>query len=189
MFPNFEFQSSEPHCSLKTKKYYYSFKTTWRFYVGVLTFSIFFKLSSSRSLDQEVAESLEEWAGSHVRAEVNFQIKDWGSGTGAHPVTGFILSGISWPASTKKKVCKLFRGCRVQWGSEIQKNGIRTFWRSDFKCSGFKNGRVIAIVPAIWNPDILVQIKMIFDKMATICPDFKWLGFRILDPIRNPDHL
>ena len=100
MFPNFEFQSSEPHCSLKTKKYYYSFKTTWRFYVGVLTFSIFFKLSSSRSLDQEVAESLEEWAGSHVRAEVNFQIKDWGSGTGAHPVTGFILSGIPQP---KKK--------------------------------------------------------------------------------------
>ena len=25
--------------------------------------------------------------------------------------------------------------------------------------------------------------------MAAICPDFKWLGFWISDPIRNPDHL
>ena len=30
---------------------------------------------------------------------------------------------------------------------------------------------------------------MIFDKMAVICPDFKWLGFQISDPIWNPDHL
>ena len=25
--------------------------------------------------------------------------------------------------------------------------------------------------------------------MVAICPDFKWLGFRISDPIWNPDHL
>ena len=25
--------------------------------------------------------------------------------------------------------------------------------------------------------------------MAAICPDFKWLGFRISDSIQNPDHL
>ena len=30
---------------------------------------------------------------------------------------------------------------------------------------------------------------MVFDKMAAICPDFKWLGFRISDPIQNLDHL
>ena len=30
---------------------------------------------------------------------------------------------------------------------------------------------------------------MIFDKMAAICLHFKWLGFRISDPIQNPDHL
>ena len=30
---------------------------------------------------------------------------------------------------------------------------------------------------------------MVFDKMEAICPDFKWLGFRISDPIKNPNHL
>ena len=30
---------------------------------------------------------------------------------------------------------------------------------------------------------------MIFDKMAAIGLDFKWLGFQISDPIPNPDHL
>ena len=25
--------------------------------------------------------------------------------------------------------------------------------------------------------------------MAVICPDFKWLGFQILNLIQNPDHL
>ena len=29
---------------------------------------------------------------------------------------------------------------------------------------------------------------MVFDKMAAICSDFKWLSFRISDPIQNPDH-
>ena len=30
---------------------------------------------------------------------------------------------------------------------------------------------------------------MDFDKMAVICPDLKWLGFQISDPIQNPKHL
>ena len=30
---------------------------------------------------------------------------------------------------------------------------------------------------------------MFFDKMVAICPDFKWLGFRISDLSPNPDHL
>ena len=30
---------------------------------------------------------------------------------------------------------------------------------------------------------------MFLDKMAAICPDFKWLGSRILDTIPNPDYL
>ena len=29
---------------------------------------------------------------------------------------------------------------------------------------------------------------LFFDKMAAIYPDFKWLGFKISDPIQNPDH-
>ena len=30
---------------------------------------------------------------------------------------------------------------------------------------------------------------MVFDKMAAISLDFKWMGFRISDPIWNPDYL
>ena len=34
----------------------------------------------------------------------------------------------------------------------------------------------------------LSGFQMFFDKMAFICPDFKWLGFQISDPIWNPHH-
>ena len=30
---------------------------------------------------------------------------------------------------------------------------------------------------------------MVFDKMAAICPNFKWLGLQISDPIWNLYHL
>ena len=30
---------------------------------------------------------------------------------------------------------------------------------------------------------------MVFDKMAAICLDFKWLGIQISDPFQNPGHL
>ena len=30
---------------------------------------------------------------------------------------------------------------------------------------------------------------MVFDKMAAIGFDFKWLGLLISDPVQNPDHL
>ena len=35
----------------------------------------------------------------------------------------------------------------------------------------------------------LSGFQIVFDKMVAICPDSKWLGFRILGPIQNPDHL
>ena len=35
----------------------------------------------------------------------------------------------------------------------------------------------------------LSGFQMVFDKMAAICQDFKWLSFLISDPISNPDHL
>ena len=35
----------------------------------------------------------------------------------------------------------------------------------------------------------LSRFQMVFDKMASICPDFKWLAFRFSDPIQNWDHL
>ena len=45
-----------------------------------------------------------------------------------------------------------------------------------------------AIAPTIQNPDNFVRISNGFGKTADICPDFKWLGFWISDPIRNPDY-
>ena len=36
----------------------------------------------------------------------------------------------------------------------------------------------------IWT--FLSGFQMFFDKMAAMCPDFKF--FRISEPIRNPDH-
>ena len=36
---------------------------------------------------------------------------------------------------------------------------------------------------------LLSGFQMVFNKMAAICPDFKWPGFKISDPIQNPDHL
>ena len=36
---------------------------------------------------------------------------------------------------------------------------------------------------------ILSRFQMVFDQMAHIRKDFKWLGFQISDPIQNPDHL
>ena len=46
----------------------------------------------------------------------------------------------------------------------------------------------IVMVPTIWNRDVFVQISNDFWQMVTICPDFKWLGSQISDPIRNPGH-
>ena len=60
-----------------------------------------------------------------------------------------------------------------------------------FEIVWFSNGRAlpipIAIVPTIQNQDIFVCFQMVFDKMVAICLNFKWLDFRISDPIRNPD--
>ena len=35
----------------------------------------------------------------------------------------------------------------------------------------------------------MFRFPLVFDKMATICLDFNWLGLQSLDSIRNPDHL
>ena len=43
----------------------------------------------------------------------------------------------------------------------------------------FSKGQALTMVQTNQNWDIFVA----FNKMAAICPDFKWLGFRILDPI------
>ena len=57
------------------------------------------------------------------------------------------------------------------------------------------HGWSLAIVPTIWKtgpfeiPTFLSKFQIVFDKMATIFPDFKWLGFSISDPEQNPDNL
>ena len=76
--------------------------------------------------------------------------------------------------------------CRIQCGSEI-----RPFWRLDFKWLGFRYGYSPSHLKA--GPfeirTFSSWFQMVFDKMADICPDFKWLGFLISDPIQNLDHL
>ena len=96
---------------------------------------------------------------------------------------------------------KLFySGIWIQWGSEIRPFEIRKHlesrlfegWISNgpvFKCLGFtycvnhlKTGLFI-----IWT--FLPEFQMVSDKMVAIFPDYKWLGFRISDPIESSDHL
>ena len=81
-------------------------------------------------------------------------------------------------------------------------------YRGDLKSDQSKSGKIL-------NPDILkvrfqmvglqlwlqLQSKpfkirtflpifqMVFDKMAAICPDFRWSCFQIPDPIQNPGQL
>ena len=77
------------------------------------------------------------------------------------------------------------------WNPDFLKVGFQMVW--------FSNGRALVmgtvIVPTIQNWTIQnwtiqngSRFQMILDKMAPICPDFKWLCFRISDPIWNPDH-
>ena len=88
----------------------------------------------------------------------------------------------------------------LQWGSEIRPFEIWKHSKSAlfeghisngtvFKWSGFSysysnSPNHLKTGPfKIWT---FFQISMVFDKMAAISPDFKWLGFRISDPIWNP---
>ena len=45
-------------------------------------------------------------------------------------------------------------------------------------CNGPKHSKTEPL--QIWR--FLFRFQMVFDKMAVICPHFKWLGFRISDP-------
>ena len=63
--------------------------------------------------------------------------------------------------------------------------------KSGVFASPISNVRALAMAIAltIQKPDLLSRFQMLFDKMEANCPDFKWLGFQISDPIRNSDHL
>ena len=94
-------------------------------------------------------------------------------------------------------------------------NPVPTIWNLDFLKSGFQmvgfqmvwfsKGLAIAMIPTIWNQDhsksghfcqdfkwFLIKwflIKWFFDKMATNCLDFEWLGFWISVSIQNLQYL
>ena len=67
------------------------------------------------------------------------------------------------------------------------------FLRLDFIWLGFKYG--CSYIPInlktrpfqIWT--FSSGFQMVFDKMAAIYQDFKFLGFGVSNPIQNPDHL
>ena len=80
----------------------------------------------------------------------------------------------------------------IQWGSEIQPFEIRKHLNSGlfegrilngpvFKWSGFS----YSYSQPFENWIFLSRFQMVFDKMAAICSDFKWLGFWISDPIQK----
>ena len=68
---------------------------------------------------------------------------------------------------------------------------IPTFWRLDFKWSGFSYVQIYSPNHLKTGPfkigTFLSRFQMVFDKMAAIWLYFKWFGFQILDPIRTPD--
>ena len=77
------------------------------------------------------------------------------------------------------------------WNPTIQNC---TFWRSDFKWLGFSYGYSYSPNHLKTRPfqirTFLSKFQMFLtNKMETICLNFKWLGFQISDPFRNPDHL
>ena len=85
----------------------------------------------------------------------------------------------------------------LQWGSEIRKHfksGLFEGWISIgpvFKWSSFSYGYSTnhSKTGPFKIQMFLSGFQMYFDKIATICPDFKWFGFQISDPIWNLDHL
>ena len=97
---------------------------------------------------------------------------------------------------------KFTKRCK-QGGSEIQPFEIREHLKSAlfeglisnglvFKWSGFSYCYSYSPNHLKTGPFAILAFlsvfQMVFDKMAAICLDFRWLGFQISDPIRNPDH-
>ena len=87
----------------------------------------------------------------------------------------------------------------LQRGSEVRKHLKSGFFEDRilngpvFKWLGFSYGYSYSPNHLKTGPfeiqTFLSGFQMVFDKMAAICLDFKWLGFRISDSIQNPDHL
>ena len=68
-----------------------------------------------------------------------------------------------------------------------QISNVPFFKWSGFICGySFSPNHLKTVLFKIWM--FLSRFQMVFDKVPPICSDFKWLGFRISDPIRNLDH-
>ena len=94
-------------------------------------------------------------------------------------------------------------GIWIQWGSEIwpleiQKNLKSGLFKSQI--SSCPNSNILAVVMVIalvptsrkWDQSKsghFVWISNDLGQIAPICPDFKWLGFQISDPVQNPNLL
>ena len=81
----------------------------------------------------------------------------------------------------------------IQAGSEYSGDLKSNHLKSGLFEGRISNGPVFKWSGFSYQPfeiqTFLSGFQMVFDKMAAICLDFKWLGFRISYPIRNPDHL
>ena len=91
---------------------------------------------------------------------------------------------------------------KIKHSEDLKSNNLKSRLHLDFLKVGFQmvrfsNGQAldVAIVSTIRKQyhlksrQFLSRFQMVFDKMEAICPDFKWSGFQISDPIQNLDHL
>ena len=118
----------------------------------------------------------------------------------------FVRGRPDWAAKANKQSARpemdrkswlKFCTCK-QWGSEIWPYKIRKHLKSRlfegrisngpvFKWSGFCNGYSYSPNYSKTGPfkirPFLSGLQMVFDEMAVIFPDFKWLSFWISDPV------
>ena len=97
---------------------------------------------------------------------------------------------------TARLACTIkYKTSLVKWGSKIQKHlksGLfdgQISIRPVFKWLGFNYSPNHSKTGSLKILTFLSGFQLEFDKMATICLYFKWLGFLTSDPIQNLDHL
>ena len=85
------------------------------------------------------------------------------------------------PRKGPQKVLKTPYGVKVTDSRDLKSEDFLV----GFQTVRFSNGHALAMA-LVQNHLKIGPFKI---KMAAICPDFKWLGCRISDPIENPDNL
>ena len=91
------------------------------------------------------------------------------------------LKSNKWRCTFRKKISSFEN--KIKWGSEIWIFTIQILWRSDFKWLGFSYDysyssshlKTLQFKIQIF----LSRFQMDLNKMAAICQNFNWLGFRI----------